>query len=189
MTDTSTDDEVVTTEPAEVRRAALEEVRAAVDSATDDELVEQRSADSDATRKADKALDGEHVKVFVVPPGSKPDGDYDHEPNAAATLQYMMSQGLRPTGDVRYLGAEPFGPGGKSWALTYAVPAVPAERFDFAPVYAVEPEADPAAPTPEAVPTMDSTRDAIDEYAKRVLSIDTTQAANKAAALALYPSE
>ena len=93
----------------------------------DAELVAQRSADV-----AEDSSD-EHVKVFVLPPGPKPTeaNGFSHEANFAATRQYAISQGLRPTGDVRHVSTEPFGPGGKSWALTYAVPAVPAERFDF----------------------------------------------------------
>lgn len=109
------------------RAAALAEEKAAADKPTDAELVAQRSADV-----AEDSSD-EHVKVFVLPPGPKPTkaNGFSHEANFAATRQYAISQGLRPTGDVRHVSTKPFGPGGKSWALTYAVPAVPAERFDF----------------------------------------------------------
>lgn len=70
----------------------------------------------------------EHVKVFVLPPGPKPtpDNGYSHEANKAATLQYMISQGLRPAGDVRHVSTKQHD-NGVSWVLTYAVPAIPAE--------------------------------------------------------------
>ena len=124
----------------EAKRAALDAAREAADAATDGSLVEARTADTHATKVASTQPDDQHVKVFVIPgDGEKPTAkNYDHDANIAATRQYMMSQGLRPTGDVVFKGAEPFGPGGKSfgpggksWALTYAVEAVPAERFDF----------------------------------------------------------
>lgn len=188
-----------TTEGRDDKRANLDIERKAADSLSDGEIVEARTADTHATKAADKVPDDEHVKVFVIPGDErKPTADnYDHEPNIAATRQYMMSQGLRPTGEVVFKGAEPFGPGGKSWALTYAAPAVPAERFDFKPVYV--PQGDggatgeaPAernagsgdeAPKP---PTMKSNREAIDAWGAQLdPPVDTTGAENKRAALAL----
>lgn len=117
----------------ETKRAALDAAREAADAATNGSLVEARTADTHATKVASEQPDDQHVKVFVIPgDGEKPTAkNYDHDANIAATRQYMMSQGLRPTGDAVFKGAEPFGPGGRSWALTYAVEAVPAERFDF----------------------------------------------------------
>lgn len=93
-----------------------------------DDIVEQRTADATATKAARGVPDTDHVKVFVIPGSDvRPTAsNYDHGPNIAVTRQYMMSQGLRPTGEVVFKGAEPFGPGGKSWALTYAVGAEPA---------------------------------------------------------------
>jgi hypothetical protein len=178
-----------TAEGRDEKRAALDTERKAADSPSDGTLVEQRTADTHETKAARGVDDAEHVKVFVIPPGNKPASDYDHEPNIAATRQYMISQGLRPTGDVRFVGSEPFGPGGKSWALTYAVTAVPAERFDFeTEVHVIQDETpDEKADEGEAAPTEDSTRAAIDEYAQRVHGIDTTGAGTKKEALALFP--
>lgn len=121
------------------RAAALQAEKVEADAASDAELVAQRTADTD-----EEAID-EHVKVFVLPPGPKPTeaNGFSHEANFAATRQYAISQGLRPTGDVRHVSTKPFGPGGKSWALTYAVPAVPAERFDFREVHVVTDNEDP----------------------------------------------
>jgi hypothetical protein len=179
------------------RAAALDAERREVDSATDGELVEARTADTSATKVAAKVPDEQHVKVFVIP-GDEPKptaSNYDHDPNIAATRQYMMSQGLRPMGDVVFKGAEPFGPGGKSWALTYAVPAVPAERFDFQAVGVLD-QQEGEAPGDEGgdeAPTMDNTREQIDAYGAQLdPPIDTTGAATKADALALLgikPSE
>lgn len=125
----STETDAESTDPRRVERAAVEAL-------TDGQLVEARTADTTATVAATKVPNSEHVKVFVIPgDGAKPTAaNYDHDANIAATRQYMVSNGLRPTGDVTFKGAEAFGPGGKSWALTYAAPAVPAERFDFQPV-------------------------------------------------------
>lgn len=189
-------DEVETeTAPLDARAAARDAERAEVDRATDGELVEARTADTTATKAAVKVPDEQHVKVFVIP-GDEPKptaSNYDHDPNIAATRQYMMSQGLRPTGDVVFKGAEPFGPGGKSWALTYACPAVPAERFDFTQVGVLDQqddgtESDEGAGDGEGdkAPTMASTREQIDAYGAALEPpVDTTGAANKADALAL----
>ena len=95
---------------------------------TDAQVIALRSADI----HTDEAANDEHVKVFVLPPGAKPTeaNGYDHAANMAAARQYAISQGLRPTGDVRLVSIKPFGPGLKSWALTYAVPVTPAERVN-----------------------------------------------------------
>lgn len=141
MTSKKTDaDEIV--EPAAVRAAEL----AAFEAKSDAELVAERTADTD------KGSSTEHVKVFVIP-GDEPKptkSNYNHDANIAAVRQYMMSQGLRPTGDVVFKKSEPYGPGGKSWALTYAVPAVPAERFDFQPVGVLDQQDDETSTETEA---------------------------------------
>lgn len=94
---------------------------------TDAQIVARKSADV-ATASSD-----EHRKVFVLPPGPKPTeaNGYDHAANKAATLQYMISQGLRPVTDaeVRLVSIKQH-KNGVSWVLTYAVPAVPAERVE-----------------------------------------------------------
>lgn len=195
-----------TTEGRDDKRATLDTERAAADSLSDGDIVEARTADTHETKAAEKVPDDEHVKVFVIPGDEhKPTADnYDHEPNIAATRQYMMSQGLRPTGEVVFKGAEPFGPGGKSWGLTYAVPAVPAERFDFQPVYVPQGEggAEGEAPSERGgssengdagsgdeapkPPTMSSNRATIDAYGAGLTPpVDTTGAENKREALAL----
>lgn len=199
---TADDDVLEATEgDLDVRAAARDAEKAEADKASDAELVAQRSADISET-EAD-----EHVKVFVLPPGPKPTeaNGFDHGANMAATRQYMMSQGLRPTGDVRHVSTKPYGPGGKSWALTYAVPAVPAERFDFAEVHVITENEDPDgdghvsgtqdggassstsgdddAPKP---PTEKDNRATIDAYAAGLTpALDTTGAASKAEALEL----
>lgn len=110
------------------RAADLDAERKEADKATDAQLVAQRSADTNATSS------NEHVKIFVLPPGPKPTATngFSHEANFAAVRQYMMQQGLRPTGDVRHVSTKAHkGNEAMGWDLTYAVPAVPAERFDF----------------------------------------------------------
>jgi len=107
------------------RAAELE----AANALTDDELVAARSADTD------KLSTDEHVKIFVLEPGPKPTeaNGFDHGPNKAAVVQYMIAQGLRPTGEVRHVSTEKIGHAAMpSWAVKYAVLAVPAERYDFA---------------------------------------------------------
>lgn len=86
-----------------------------------------------ALKSADvhKASSNEHVKVFVLPPGPKPieKNGYSHEANKAATIQYMINQGMRPTGDVRLVSVKQHA-NGVSWELTYAVPAIPTADVD-----------------------------------------------------------
>ncbi len=127
MTDEKTNDEpVVDDETVD----AAPETSKPTDPRTDDEIIAAKSADIDSA----EASDGEHVKIFVLPPGPKPTtaNGFDHSANEAATRRYAISQGLCPTGDVRHVSTEPHR-GGPSWALTYAVPVVPAERFDHVP--------------------------------------------------------
>lgn len=194
-------DEVETEAPLTARAAALDAEKAEADAKTDAQLVAERTADTD------KAATSKHVKVFVVPPGNKPGKDYDHEPNIAATRQYMISQGLRPTGEVVYKGAEPhLGREAMGWDLTYEVPAVPAERFDFQPVYVPQGDggAEGEAPAERSgnagtegdgdeapkPPTMSSNRKTIDEWGAGLTPpIDTTGAATKREALALLGLE
>lgn len=87
------------------------------------------SADADGDEKSvDPDAPVDHVKVFVL--GGKHNElsleNYDHAGNIAATRQYMISQGLRPVGDVTFVGAET-NPDGISLDLTYTVKAIPAE--------------------------------------------------------------
>lgn len=93
---------------------------------SDGEIIARRSADIDTA----EAKGGEHVKVFVLPPGPKPTeaNGYDHAANKAATRQYAISQGMRPTGDVRLVSIKQHD-NGISWTLTYAVPVGVAERI------------------------------------------------------------
>lgn len=131
-----TTDEVAPEATDEAPASIVEEL----DARSDEAVVAARSADI----HADEAPKGEHVKIFVIP-GDEPKptaSNYDHEPNYAAVRQYMLSQGLRPTGDVRFVSSKAYGPGGSSWALKYAVAATPAERFDFAEVHVIQSEDD-----------------------------------------------
>lgn len=81
-----------------------------------DEIVARRTIDTD-----EPAI-GEHVKVFVLG-GPKPTeaGGYDHGPNKAATRQYAISQGMRPTGDVKVKSIKR-NRDGVAWDVTYTVP-------------------------------------------------------------------
>lgn len=94
--------------------------------------VAERSADVSAGRTR------KHRKVFRVFVGSDlsfSDMDFDHGPNRVATRQYMVSHGLRPLGDVAFVGAEPYDE--RNVDLTYEVEAVPAAiatQFDEAHV-------------------------------------------------------
>ncbi len=198
-------DEVEATEPDPISPAKERddaEAKAA-DAKSDGQLVAERSADVSAEES------DEHVKVFVIEPGPKPTeaNGYEHGANMAAVRSYMISQGLRPTGDVHLVSIKPHELGGVrdkkyGWDVTYAVPAVPAERFDFTEVHVVTDNEtgangvanatqtganspDSAIKTDEVpVPTAKSKREDIDAYAKSK-GIDTTGAANKAEALAL----
>jgi hypothetical protein len=109
---------------------------AAAETLTAGEIVARKSAD------VDKASSDEHVKVFVVfSPGTKPSeqNGYSHEANKAATRSYMISQGLRPTGDVRLVSIKEHATGkGDVWDVTYAVGAVPAEDYEGEPVKVIE---------------------------------------------------
>ncbi len=85
------------------------------------QIVARKSAD------VHKASSDRHVKVFVLPPGPKPtpENGYSHEANKAATRQYMISQGMRPTSEVRHVSTKQHR-NGVSWVLTYDVAAIPA---------------------------------------------------------------
>lgn len=100
--------------------ATSDEVIEPTRDATPGEVIAAKSAD------VHKKSSNEHVKVFVLPPGPKPtpENGYSHEANKAATIQYMLNQGMRPTGDVRHVSTKQHA-NGVSWELTYAVPAVP----------------------------------------------------------------
>jgi|SRR3954470_2608075 hypothetical protein len=88
--------------------------------------VAERTADSD------KETATVFSKVFVVPRESYENGTADpdavHQRNMTAVRQFMVSQGLRPSADVKFVGEEdyPADTTGRSVALRYEVPAVPA---------------------------------------------------------------
>jgi hypothetical protein len=87
--------------------------------------VAERTADSDETTAT------VFSKVFVVPRESYengPDQDEVHARNMTAVRQFMVSQGLRPSADVTFVGEEdyPADTTGRSVALRYEVPSVPA---------------------------------------------------------------
>lgn len=89
---------------------------------------EQTPGEVIAAKSADvhKKSSNRHVKVFVLPPGPEPTeaNGYSHEANKAATIQYMLSQGMRPNGKVK-LDSIKQHDNGISWVLTYSVAAVP----------------------------------------------------------------
>ncbi len=79
------------------------------------------------SQDVDEAEASEHRKVFVVPRNPQGD-DYDddmHRRNIDAMRQAMLLQGLRPTEDGHFVGAEDH-PDGQSVCLTYACSCVPA---------------------------------------------------------------
>lgn len=79
------------------------------------------------SQDVDEPAASEHVKVFVVqknPLGEDYDDDV-HAANIDAMRQSMILQGLRPTEDGRFVGAEDH-PDGASVCLTYACACVPA---------------------------------------------------------------
>lgn len=95
---------------------------------SDAEVVARRSADITAGSSDD------HVKVFILGPGAKPieSNGYNHEANKAATRQYMIDNGLRPTGDVAVKSIKKH-TDGVSWAIAYTVAATPADVFEGHP--------------------------------------------------------
>jgi hypothetical protein len=64
-----------------------------------------------------------HRKVFRVFDWESK--DFDHGANFTATRQYMASHGLRPIGDVAFVGAEPYDD--RNTDLVYEVEAIPAQ--------------------------------------------------------------
>ena len=112
------------TEAEKVTDPTIDEVTG--EALSDAEIIARRSADI----HTEEAKGGEHVKVFVLPPGVKPTAanGYDHSANKAATRQYAISQGMRPIGDVRLVSIKQHA-NGISWVLTYAVPVAVAERI------------------------------------------------------------
>lgn len=117
---------------------------------SDAEVVARKSQD------VGKASSDRHVKVFVIPAGPKPteSNGFSHEANKAATVQYMISQGLRPTGDVKLdsIKEQKRRDVLVGWELTYSVPAIPAVKYDVEtePVYVVKPGESVSANTDQA---------------------------------------
>lgn len=92
---------------------------------TEGQVVAMKSAD------VHTASSGEHLKVFTYPPGPKPTeaNGVDHEANKATAVQYMLSQGMRPTGEARVKSIKQH-PNGISWNVTIAVPARPTSEVE-----------------------------------------------------------
>lgn len=82
-----------------------------------------------AERSADvaKAATRKHRKVFRIFTGAVDfvEAEFDHGPNFTAVRQYMANHGLRPLGDVSFVGAEKYD--ARNTDLTYEVEAVPAQ--------------------------------------------------------------
>lgn len=113
----TTEEEAPSVEPSIAKRADDPQI-AETAGLTDNQVIARRSADIHTK----SAKNGEHVKVFVLPPGPKPteENGYSHEANKAATRQYAISQGMRPVGEVRLVSIAQH-ENGISWNLTYAV--------------------------------------------------------------------
>lgn len=79
--------------------------------------VAERSADLDAARSRN------HRKVFRV--FDWVEEGFNHADNMRATRQYMVSHGLRPVGDVSFVGAKPYDE--RNTDLVYEVQAIPAQ--------------------------------------------------------------
>jgi hypothetical protein len=83
----------------------------------------------------------EHVKVYVVQrdpakAGNVEDDEDMHARNIDAMRQALINQGMRPTGDGRFVSAED-GTDAGSVRLTYAIPVVPAAVADPAATFYV----------------------------------------------------
>jgi hypothetical protein len=80
---------------------------------------------AERTIDTDKSATKVHRKVFrVFTYGLDFDASaFDHEPNFTGTRQFMVEHGLRPVGDVRFVGAERFDD--KNTDLVYEVEALP----------------------------------------------------------------
>lgn len=117
---------------------------------TDAEFIALKTADTDKTES------DSFVKVFVIPAGPKPtEGNgFSHEANKAATRQFAILSGLRPTGEVSLDSTTEQKRGDLSvgWELTYSVPVQPAAKYnpESDPVYVVAPGEDAPANTDQA---------------------------------------
>lgn len=137
-----TDDKSTEAETAGDTLTDPDEHAAATDSLEPGEGVADPGVPNDvevAARSADMEKPSTtHEKVFVLGPNPYATGKnpytagagYDHEPNFAATRQYMIDSGLWPTSDVEHKSTKRH-PDGESWILTYTVEAIPAS--DAAP--------------------------------------------------------
>lgn len=81
-----------------------------------------------AQRSADVTEDSTdtHKKVFVVRKADYDEETFNHDPNVAATRQYLINQGMRPAEDGSFSGAED-NKDGRSVNLTYSVKVIPAD--------------------------------------------------------------
>jgi len=92
--------------------------------------------EDDPTDEQPEEADLVHVKVFTLGGPIVRNGfidksltGYDHTANITATRQYMIAQGLRPVGEVSFVGATT-NADGESLDLEYRVKAVAAESTD-----------------------------------------------------------
>jgi len=129
MTDTTPDDEFTTTgkhADVEITSGADVPADADVEAVQHPSLVGEVDVEV-AARSADvvEHESTRHVKVFVLAPGIFDGRRFDHDANFAATRQYMISQGLRPIGDVVF-DDKTTNADGVSIDLTYSVEATAA---------------------------------------------------------------
>lgn len=120
----------MTTAKKTAAKAVTEQDQPKADAAVVADEPEQRSEQEEIAARSQDVREGasdEHRKVFVVqknPTGADYDDDM-HARNIDAMRHAMILQGLRPTEDGRFVGADEH-PDGQSVCLTYAAKCVPA---------------------------------------------------------------
>lgn len=110
------------------------------------------------TEVSKRNIDGESgstfVKQYIVLKREWNDDDYAHQANVKNTREVMLHAGLRPTGDVEFVGSEDH-PDGVSLILTYSGPVQPAltdEETNFVEGFVLKQQREsdvPATPSAE----------------------------------------
>jgi hypothetical protein len=124
--------ELITPQGQPNPEAALEFPSIAGEGTGDDDLSNKPEVEvAERSQDEDSATATVHRKDFVVlkaawsEDDAPVDVDKKHVDNIEATRQYLMHQGLRPTGDGKFTGSEDH-PDGVSLILHYEVPVTPA---------------------------------------------------------------
>lgn len=133
------------------KRKDVDEPKDGVDKdLTDGEFIALKTTDTD------KDSSDSFVKVFVLSAGPEPteSNGFSHEANKAATRQFALQSGLRPTGEVALSSTTEQKRGDLSigWELTYTVPVQPASKYDVQtePVHVLAPGESAPANTDQA---------------------------------------